>query len=525
MINTYNKTVSECSAAEVLDCYFKKIAGEYYNISGVNSVLLKQCDLYGDDGFSFEISEDCLSVSGGKRGVIYGVYTLLEDYFGCRFYAANVEKIPYKKEINLCDISDKIIIPVVKYRNVYWYSAFDELFSVKQKINGTPGRNISDNYGGTINYAGNFVHTFGKLAEMQGDVTDRQPCLSDDTVFETVLRNVRIWLANNPDAKIISVSQNDSHSWSAGCTCSHCAEIDKTEETPMGSLLVFINKIADAVKQDYPDVMIDTLAYRYTRKAPKTLKARDNVIIRLCSIECCFSHPVDLCDAVTDKTVGDSFAETLRSWSNICKNVYIWDYTTNFAHYAMTFPNFNVLRQNIRFFVDNNVTGIFEQGNYSAPSGEFGELRSYLLAKCLWNPYMTDTEYNNHMNDFLEGFYGSGWLYIRTYIDTVEEKVKNSHIGIYTAPFDILQYDEKFCDDTDRFWNSAREKAEDGLTLDRINKSYIQVQYYNAFIKKDPEYNKRLHENLQKYNVFSLREGSIVKDTADNDFTKDPLHW
>ena len=48
---------------------------------------------------------------------------------------------------------------------------------------------------------------------------------------------------------------------------------------------------------------MDTLAYRYTRQAPKTIKPADNVIIRLCSIECCFSHPL----AERISIAGDSF--------------------------------------------------------------------------------------------------------------------------------------------------------------------------------------------------------------------------
>lgn len=525
MIYAENKTLSEQTAAEILDGYLQKIAGYPYKTTGLNSILIKECDLYGDDGYSFRTADGCLTVSGGRRGVIYGVFSLLEEYFGCRFYAPGVEKIPEGQLPDFSLVGNRSVIPPVRYRNVYWYSAFDELFSVKQKINGSPGRMISDKYGNSIRYAGNFVHTLGELAEMQGDVTDRQPCLSDDAVFETVLKNIRARLDADPEALIISVSQNDSHSWSGGSTCSRCAAVDLAEESPMGSLLSFINKIADAVSRSYPDVMIDTLAYRYTRKPPKTLKARDNVIIRLCSIECCFSHPVHLCDAVTDQAAGGSFADILRQWSEICKNIYVWDYTTDFAHYAVTFPNFKVIRENIRYFVENNVTGIFEQGNYSSASGEFGELRSYLLAKCLWDPYMTDIEYDNHTDDFLEGYYGAGWRNIRAYIDLVHEGVKCRHIGIYSTPSEIIAYDSVFREESERLWNAALAKADDDRICDRINKSYIQVCYYQALIRKDPCYNRRFYDRLLKYSVSSLREGSVLKGALEIDFAKDPSEW
>ena len=49
-----------------------------------------------------------------------------------------------------------------------------------------------------------------------------------------------------------------------------------------GPLLDFVNFLADGIKDKYPEVYIDTLAYQYTQKAPKTIRPRDNVIVRLC---------------------------------------------------------------------------------------------------------------------------------------------------------------------------------------------------------------------------------------------------
>ena len=131
--------------------------------------------------------------------------------------------------------------------------------------------------------------------------------------------------------------------------------------------------------------------------------------IRLCSIECCFSHPLND-DGCEDNL---AFRNTLKEWAKICKRLYIWDYTTDFAHYLTPFPNLNVLWENVRFFRENNVAGIHEQGNLQARSGEFGELRAYLLAKLLWNPDMERQEYDALMDEFLRDYYGPGWRSLR----------------------------------------------------------------------------------------------------------------
>ena len=48
----------------------------------------------------------------------------------------------------------------------------------------------------------------------------------------------------------------------------------------MGPLLRAVNAIAAAVEPEFPHVAIDTLAYQYTRAAPRVTVPRPNVIVR-----------------------------------------------------------------------------------------------------------------------------------------------------------------------------------------------------------------------------------------------------
>jgi hypothetical protein len=54
----------------------------------------------GEDGFLLRTKGDSLAIVGGKRGVIYGMYELLEK-MGCRFFTPLCEKIPTYKELLL----------------------------------------------------------------------------------------------------------------------------------------------------------------------------------------------------------------------------------------------------------------------------------------------------------------------------------------------------------------------------------------------------------------------------------------
>ena len=182
--------------------------------------------------------------------------------------------------------------------------------------------------------------------------------------------------------------------WYNPCECPECAKVDAEEGSHAGTMIRFVNACAESIAEEFPDVVIDTFAYQYTRQAPKITKPLPNVCVRLCSIECCLSHPMSECEEVVypfkeNVVAGATFQKDIRDWSKICKRLFVWDYTTDFRHYLAPFPNFQVLQPNIKFFVENGVTGLFEQGNDHAVSGEFGELRMYMISKFMWNPILT----------------------------------------------------------------------------------------------------------------------------------------
>ena len=321
-------------------------------------------------------------------------------------------------------------------------------------------------------------YVLGKLAEMDTPYPANAPtpCLTDETIYNTVLKNVRAVLAQYPTAKILSVSQNDTHSY---CKCENCEAITKEEGSPSGTLLRFVNRIANDIAADYPDVTIDTLAYQYTQTPPKITKPAPNVCIRLCTITCHFNHPLTKSGCKTC----ESFCKALEGWGAICDNIYIWDYTTNYSYYLATFPNLHVLRDNMRFFAQNNVKGVYEQGNASGPSGEFGELRAYLIGKLLMDPYMTKSEYYAHMDDFLAAYYGEGWTYIRQYIDTFSQyaNISANGMGIYSYPFTVMHKDT-FASMEEKiigWWDAAEAAA--GDRLEYVKRSRWQVRYMSLF--------------------------------------------
>ena len=465
----------------------EEISGEVSAENGADVIISVDPSL-PDDGFSVSPSEGGkLRIAGGNgRGAIYAVYRLLERFAGMRFFMPGLERygegdIVIAEELNFA--------PVFETRQSDWPCGNGDVdWCLKNMINVRP---IPDSQGGHVRYGG-FVHT---MRNLNGTPWNEQPCLTDPEVLKKTIASVREILKKDPGIKIVSVSQNDNKNY---CKCPRCAAVDEEEGSQAGTLLRFVNAVASDIAADYPDVVIDTLAYQYTRRAPKITRPLPNVCIRLCSIECCFSHPLN------DPTCGvnAAFVRDIIEWNRICDRIYIWDYVTNFHYYVPTFPNFGVIRENMRFFAEHGVRGMYPEGNYhSLRSGEFGELRCYLLAKLMGDPFMSATEYRRHTDEFLEAYYGAGWRFVKAYLDLIVEEAKGRHMSIWAPPFKIVDRDyyAEMEDTFDRLWDEAERLA--GDRIDEVRRSRLQWRTIKLMLHPDAEKAGELLDELSRRKI------------------------
>jgi hypothetical protein len=301
------------------------------------------------------------------------------------------------------------------------------------------------------------------------------------------------------------VSQND---WYNFCTCEKCRALDEYEGSHSGTLIHFINQIAESIEDEFPGIAIDTLAYQYTRKPSLHVRPRKNVIVRLCSIECCFSHPLSECDT--------AFKDDLIGWSKVCGRLHIWDYVVNFAHALSPFPNFRVLQPNIKFFIEHNVTGIFEEGNNSdRESGEFNALKQYIIAKLLWNP---DYDAETGIAEFMTAYYGMASAEIRRYFELIHNQITpDIHMHIYDPPR-TAYLSPAMLDEADKIFDRAERLADNETILARVKKLRLSVRYVRAvnIPSSDPNRSAVIEEfiaDVRASGVTSYREGARLEHT------------
>lgn len=438
-----------------------------------------------DESFSIRSVGPSILIKGGKaRGTLYGVFTFLENELGCRWYTPSVSSIPAKDSyiFNYMNHSES---PGIRVRNDFYFEAFEPVWAARNKVNGA--MNYREQPGGLECYWS--VHTFFPLVppkEFYGThpeyyslidgkrvYEDAQLCLTNPDVLRIVTERILDVIRKNPQYLIYSVSQND---WRNPCQCDACQAIAQREESESGPVVWFVNQVAEAVEKEFPDKFIGTLAYQYTRKPCKTLKPRHNVVIRLCSIECCFAHDFLNCPE------NESFVKDIQGWAAIAPHIYIWDYVVNFSHYIMPYPNFRVLQPNLQYFRDHNAIGIMEQAAYQGRGGEFAELRAYLISKLLWNP---NCDVEQVINDFMYGYYGRSGQYVRQYFDLLHNRLTpDTHIHLGLQPDNRLFSDE-FIEQAQAIFEQAKTVAETPEIRKRVEMASLPILYLKC--KRDPQ--------------------------------------
>ena len=501
-------------------------------------------DDFGDEDLRIVIRDGNIAIAGGRpRGTLYGVYTFLEDYLGVRFLTGDHVYVPEVGDWRVVGPIDHFYHPPLEFRWSFYHETNNHLaFAARLRSNGRQAhKNTSDppEFGGKsgmslINHSlcnhcpvekyGQEHPEYFALVDGQRklDVGGGGPelCLTNPDVLKIVTASVLNELDRNPSAKNISVSQNDNDKY---CRCAKCAAIDKREGTPMGSLLTFVNAVADEVAKKHPDVMVGTLAYWYTRKPPKTIRPRPNVQIQLCSIECCMIHPIN--DPKCPQNV--AFCREMIDWGKICDDIYIWNYNTNFSNYLLPCPNLRVIEPNIRYFVANHARGIFMQAVYTSPAGELSDLRNYVIANLLWNPNRSGQDL---MDEFLDLHYGRSATPIRRFIELVHNnaEARRVHRNCFGRAKDYA-IDESIARAGLEAFNEAMRLAQSDIIRSRVEKASIcayraaiePIWYVEDASKVKPALAQRMRPLVEhflklceEYKVIQDREGHPFDATA-----------
>ena len=476
------------------------------------------------EGFVIKGDGENITITAkSSRGVLYGVYRFFEIFCNFRCFTKDVENIDKFSvlDIDLTEIKEE---PSFDFRDAYFRNAFDGDFCAKNRLNSSVA-DISRAKGGRMKWF-NFHHSFNDLvsdtlyfekhpeyfSEIDGvRQKDSQLCLSNPDVLKIAEQTLRRWIKENPECKVFSVAQNDNH---RRCTCPKCMEIEKQEGSPAGPIIHFVNKLADAIKEDYPDVLIHTFAYTYSLPAPKLVVARDNVIVRICSLSCRFDKPFEILARENIGGEDAKFVNAIHEWKTHAKNLYVWDYAVNFRNYPQPFMHLDVLKENINFFFKNGVRGVLEQGNFAYGGGCSGDdLKAYVIARLLWD---VNADVFDEVSRFCDSVYGeSAGKVMKEYYALLNDVCQKAPLSIYQFP-DADYVDDVWVKRATKLLKKAKKLARRKRAKRRIEREELSIRFLvlTRMELSERGRNKKIQkffEDLKSHGIMEIRERRPLK--------------
>ena len=460
-----NSTIQEEQAAKELCFYIKNMTGTAAQITrgektskeptifvGLNAIAdnagLETKSFKSDEWHIKSIPDGLLLLGEGTRGTLYATYHYLEDVCGVRWWNPWETFVPQLESLQLEELNLSGV-PTFRFRDIHaLYGQNEGHFSSHLRLNRDGHYPIANIYGGSSIIGPPYqCHTLGKyipsskyfkthpewfaLRNGKRCAKDSQLCLSNPELRKEVIKRLRDYIklgedrakkANKIPPIIYDISQSDNQNY---CNCPKCQAIAKREGSQAGLLLDFINEIANAIKKDYPNIYINTFAYQYTEKTPKTIRPAKNVIITLC-------------DTLSNETFPISpeqnayFYKRLKEWSAIAPQLRIWDYAITFQKpKGLPFPSVDTYASDTRLFADSGVFYIFCELEEPILA-DVRDYKVWMLAKMYENANASSEKL---AKDFTDGFYGPAGKLFRKYRACLRKSQngKNAFIGMYSS--------------------------------------------------------------------------------------------
>ena len=495
---------AEQTAVTELKYYLEKVIEKSFYINGKEAVIYvgdtdfaRQNKVYAtsmpEENYVIRtVGNGLILAGGGERGTLYAVYRFLEDIMGIHWFNQFEDSLPPKQDIHLQELNINWK-PLILQRDIY--RSFNNIpkdkgrFCARNRLNRDGDYPIAPEYGGSFTFGSPyFTHTFARYFPKEKYYTAHpeyfamnkgkriasatsQLCLTNTEMLREAVRLMKDFILKDemeakekgcPSPLIYDFSNNDSRN---PCECGKCRKLSETEESEAGPLLYAINYIADEIAKFRPSVYVSTLAYYHTERPPRTLRPRDNVIIRLCDTSTNqardFSAPENL-----------RFLKILAAWAKISKNLAIWDYSITYPTPSGPYPHEYTLAENIRQYRKNRVMSIFGD-HEGADSADFYDMNVWLEARLMEEP---ERDVNTLINTYMQRNFGAAATEMLQYRHLLNQSVirNKTYIDWFAPPAAFNHIDLETAVKAQQLFDTAESKVS-GTELERVQRARVNL--------------------------------------------------
>ncbi len=379
---------------------------------------------FESDGYAMIQEDNAIYLNGSNGiGVINAVVYFLEHYGGIKYIDVANKTFSQIQQISIPQQTQYYSTPAFTYREASYPAALDYNYAlwnalhIKEEVWGCWGHNLHKLLNEQTKNSPSIYAT------INGKINKEQYCFSSNELYEGIATGIELKLAKNPDANYFSISANDN---GLVCQCPICTGQNKGNQSASNSVCLLVKKLAER----FPDAIISTLAYRTTLQAPSNIVLPKNTAILLSTID----FPKG--QALKNSTSSAAFKKLVTNWKQVSSNCLVWDYPVQYTNYFDFFPTIAILQQDLQYFKEIGITGVFEQGSENDYS-TWCDWKSFASAKLLWDPY---TNLDSLRYSFFENAYPEQVDFLHDFLMQLEANLKKSkkNVDIYGTMFQSL---------------------------------------------------------------------------------------
>ena len=498
-------------------------------------------DSYGNEGFNISTSDsnvtitvsNCTDTVGATpaagqvrlemlRGALYGAYSFLEDYLGCKFYWDYGPALTKTGLVRVPNGVDDTQTPgfgargVVGYTSSHSPNGYDNYdstcYTIPRKMNDYWCNGSLHNvaYGYTVGTGRYHAHSMGAYC---GTESGHQPCMSSTSTVESCKAAIyhEIFEEDIKNAKRIpgvsmtevSCSMSDNVNF---CTCVNCKAKYAQYGCFNGAYFEVLNQVAEYLETIQPE--LDIYAILYDHVIPNGIIPRSNITLAYCG-QGCNNHTINGGECTTPGEIKNFYsnsytlsdgkhpndygsvndgvntydAQRLMQFGQLARDngftVQYWYYPTNVSFYICPTPNYNEIYYDLKYIYECGIQGVYFEG----PSSDyaFEDLKNYLACEMLWNPEMTFGEYQELIDDYLMVHCGDGWRYIKEFIalDEAAGDAMTCWVNNFEWPWEMMSrkfYREHYDEMSDLF-DKALACTSDTKQISYINKVRVHCDF------------------------------------------------
>lgn len=480
-------------AADELAEYLQRVTGARFAVSSADSggpAIRLDMDTSGQlayEGFRIRSDGQDIHITGGSaRGLLYGVYTFLEDYAGAHWYGPDATEVPQRPTLIIPPI-DRTEAPAFAYREVFVREADTPEYSTHNRLNGRFGHRL-------VRAMGEYPQAFVPLRKLSifnlvprkkyakshpeyyggGQLRFAEPGVRQ-VALERLRKQLERWARKGTQPYYLLIDPADRDTYYRGGAD---GKLIKRYASAGAAYVDFVKQLAEQVAGDYPNVTLLALAYQWSRKPPQGMTLPKTMGVLFSDIERDFARPLQATD-------NRDVRADLQGWGTLTDQVLLWTYITDFGSYLQPYPDLHALAEDVPWLAGQpSVVGVFAQGAYNATGGEFSVLRAWVLAHLLWNPQQDPQRL---IQVFLHGYYGAAAPQLAAYIRLLHNSVEQTGSQLSDKmPPNAPYLTANLLREADRLFQRAEEAvADDPARLRHVRIARTAVDY--AILASQPE--------------------------------------